>query len=156
MAAKAVVKLAFSFQDRGGRKALLTCYLPFVASEADCISFASTLIASLGVLSDANIIGYTYTWQWTTDSEIAAAIGSNSRRALALFYRNDDRYEAIYIPSANMELTASGDNYDGIRVNYADPTTQGLIDAFTATLENVVTIEGLPFPGVYVVGGIRI
>lgn len=156
MAARVTVKIAFSFQDREGQTGLLTAYLPFAASDAECETFANEFIDKAGVLSDANIIAYRYTWQWATDSDAIAAVGSNVRRSLCLFYRNDDRYEAIYLPSADMSLTASSDRYDGIRVDYSNPTTAALIDAFTAAMMQTVTPEGLPWPELYVVGGVRI
>lgn len=152
----ATMALEWHATDRDKGRALVTMRLPFATSVADADSVTTQLHDKMTPLVNCVFTRVGWRWIFTEDAPETAAIGSNTRRQLALFYRNGDLWEAFYLPSPDPSIFETDGPYAGIRVDMSNPTVVAAIADLTAALAAVVTPEGDPFPDEFQAGGLVI
>ena len=139
--------------DKGKGRALTTMRLPFSISEADADSVTTVLHAAMVPLINCVITRVGWRWIRNNSDTDPAEIGSNTQVLLALFYRNGEHWEALYLPSPKPEFLETSGPYAGIRLDMSNPDVVTAIEALSAALADVVTPEGDAFPTDFVVGG---
>lgn len=150
------VKVALFFIDREGNVSQMTLHLPFSTPANSARNFALAALSLTSSISDAVPYGYKLTWSFREEEPDTPASTSDVRRLGALFYRNEDYYEAVWIPSAREELTEEQGLLKGVRFDENDTAYQNARDALTSALQATVTPEGDPWPDTYTSGGIAL
>jgi hypothetical protein len=149
----ATLAVQLVFADRGEGQSKPAFRLPFLTSVADANAIMTAVTADMLPLSDAVLIGVKFVWSWHDTDYSPPPIGATTQIKLALFYRSDERYEAIHIPAPKESLFETEGPYAGIRLNIADGAVATLIDNLTTSLSEVVDETGEAFPTTFLVGG---
>jgi len=139
--------------DRDKGRALTTMRLPFAVSPADADSVTDELHSVIQPIINCTITRVGWRWIFRNDDTETAESGSTTQILLALFYRNGDRYDAIYLPAPNPDFWETTGPYAGVRLDMSNPTVVAAIEALSTALAEAVTPGGEPFPTEFVVGG---
>lgn len=107
-------------------------------------------------MSDAVLLKIVISWDWREIQPLEADPASDVHAKIALFYRNADYFEAIFIPSPKASLFESEGIYTGIRGDPLQPAMAPWTTDAPTTLANITTEEGEPFPTLFVVSGLMI
>ena len=154
MAPSLTAKVEVTVSDRDLNEAKVTFNVPFSTPLATLIAAAPAFCSLVASLSDGVIKGYRLRWSTKIDDPGTAPFGVDLNRLAVLYYRNDDGYEAIWIPSGAPELTETTGEYEGIRLDASLPAVQTALDLWQTAISGQVTKEADGFPEDYVVGGL--
>ena len=149
----ATLAIQLVFADRGAGQSKPAFRLPFSTTVSNANAVMSAVIADMLPLSDAMLIGVKLIWGWHDTEPSLPPIGATTQVKLALFYRSDERYEALHIPAPKESLFETDGPYAGIRRNMADSAVVALIDNLTASLSDVVDETGQSWPTTFLAGG---
>lgn len=150
----ATCRVGLVFTDRDGRKGRCSLHLPFATPADDAINFALHMADVLSGISNAVFTSYTISYDAREDTPELADLDANLHRKLVLFYRNEEGFETISIPSPKDIAFETSGSYSGIR---ADPLSIALAPWNTTipvVVSTMATPEGEAFPTEYVVGGL--
>lgn len=150
----AVCRVQLGFLDRDGRKGSTTLNLPFLSEINTAISFGIRVGNVLQTALDSTFTTVKVSYNFTEDSPTTAGTESNIHRKVVLFYRNEQGYEALVLPSPKSSLFEIEGVYAGIRVDGASEDLVPFIVGTSALLGAMVTPEGEAFPLEYAVGGL--
>lgn len=153
MQPNAICKVALGFRDREGRKAIITLNYPSSLPFATLFPEVLRLQSALQGASDALIVTASVTYTFKEEAPAVAGSLSNTYRKLALFYRNEQGYEMIMIPSPKLTIFELIGVMAGVRLNSLVPEVAPLTMGSNLLLDGLVTAEGDPFPTEFVVGG---
>lgn len=146
-------RVSITFQDRDGNEGAMAFLLSPSLSSNDVLSFLNIVSPILEGLTNASVTGANSYQRYEFEEPNPALPGADLTSRLALFYRNEEGYEGIYVPAPKEALFTSEGPYAGIRLN----VPSAAIDAFNGALADfpgtLATAEGEPFPLEYVVGG---
>jgi hypothetical protein len=149
----ATLAVQLVFADRGTGQSKPAFRLPFLTSVVNVNAIMGAITADMLPLSDATLIAVKYVWGWHDTEYTPPPSGATTQVKLALFYRSDERYEALHVPAPKASLFETDGPYAGIRLNMADTAVQDLIDNLTTALSGVVDEVGNPFPTTFLAGG---
>lgn len=150
---RSVYTVRFIFRDNDGNEASIHLYVPVALSTEQVVSFLNVAGPKLQNLSNASLVSAKVFYNYTFDSPQPAQLGSDCTSYAVLFYRNEDIYDAIYIPSPEASLFESEGEYSGIRVDAYAPAVVSFNAALLSLPWTLATEEQDPFPLEYVVGG---
>jgi hypothetical protein len=149
----ATLAVQLVFADREAGQSRPAFRLPFLTSVADANAVMSAITADMLPLSDAILVAVRLIWGWHDTEPTPPPSGPTTQVKLALFYRSDERYEALHVPAPKESLFETDGPFAGLRLNLSDTAVQVLIDNLTASLSGVVDETGEPWPATFLVGG---
>lgn len=124
---EATWSIAYQFRDNNGNTSSASVNVDSTVILADIQTLAATLAARLSAVSDAELVGYSLSLQYTEDSPVAALETSEVERKLRVpltagVYRNASYLE---VPSPRFTLEVNGTDI----VDLADPAIVALREA---------------------------
>ena len=144
------------FEDREGNQRATSLWFPFSLPISDLQTAMNLFITRAGAISDAYIRKWDVTYTWEDWEGSTAGADSDVIRRGAIFYRNGETYEALWVPSIRLDLAELGGDFAGIRLDAARPDVAALLVQLQDVVTFICTPEGDPFPTLYVVGGISL
>lgn len=135
------------------REARVTLRFPFGLSTGSIIAASESLQSAIASISDAVLVRREIRWKWYEDNPPEATGTAPSQSYLALFYRNEGEYDAVYLPAPKEELWKASGAYAGVVLDTDNPAVAALVDDFNVAL---AAAAGPVFPFVgasFVVGG---
>lgn len=156
MDADSTAKVMLVYHDRDKRQSRLMFRLPFSISGPAALDWAEGIASIIQSVSDAVLQKIIISWDWRETSPLEPGDRSDVNRKAVLFYRNDDYYEAIFVPSPINSIFESEGTFAGVRVDPLQPEVAPWTINAPTLLANIVTDEGLPHPTQYQVGGLMI
>lgn len=148
--------LRLTFVDLEGNEGVLSFRLAPSLPSSALLDFLDTVQTVVQPLSNASLVSATAYNKYLFPSPNEATIDADINAKLALFYRSDDIYEAIYIPAPRAEIFEATGIFAGIRVVASNEALVAFNAALVAFPEALATPEGTPFPLEYVVGGLAL
>lgn len=150
----ATCSVSFTYVDRGGRKGKIKLFLPFATEASHALQFGYDMNDAFQPAIQASLIEIKVLYEWRESDIPVADPDSNIHRRLVLFYRNEQGFEAISIPSPKAECFQVDGPYAGIKVDAQMVALEPWVDALALVVGALATPEGEPFPTEYVVGGL--
>lgn len=145
--------VAVVFKDRE-REAEFRIRFPFAISFDDAAAASSVISNAAQSISNGLLMRVTISKSYSDNVGVTPQEGSKATRRMMLYYRNEDSYETISIPSGNPDLLETQGLYAGIRLNTSLSIVADALGALSLALVDVRTPEDTPFPTTFVVGGL--
>lgn len=146
-------RVRISFEDADGNGGAMSFILLPSLSSSGILSFLDTVTPILASLTDASIVSATSYQRYEFDTPNTATADADLNTKLALFYRNEEGTEGIYVPAPKEYLFTSEGPYAGIRLNIPSAEIDALNAALVAFPGPLATAEGEPFPLTFWIGG---
>jgi len=151
--ASPTLKATFMLYDKDRNRGTITLYCGLSLSAEQQLSFLSLLAGKIQALSNASLESITVARTLMIEpwSESLGEPDISSR--VLLFYREDDRYEAIAIPAPKEEIFEDEGEYRSIRVDPLSTLMATWLADWSDNASHIATKEGEGFPAQFVVGG---
>lgn len=149
-------RLSITFIDRGGNEGKLSILFPATAEPSSVFAWLNSNLSVLTGISNAKIASAVWRLSLRNDSPTEPDDESDSASFLALYYRNEERFEAIFIPSPRTDLYDLQGDYAGIRLQQAGPFFSIAAELVSGAAIPHLQENGEAFPETLVVGGLAL
>lgn len=151
----ATIFASAQFVDRKGREAQVSGHLPTTLTADDAFARWDAIVAAMAAISSAVIPASRLVWRYRVLPAPAFPIDADCARRVMFFYRNGGQVSEYFeVPSPAPWLFETSGFYSGIRVDTDNPDVVAAIDLLSASLSQLLTPEGEPWPPNFVVGGL--
>lgn len=141
------------FMDRDGGRSKVTLHFPFSISIAEAFPATVAIANAFLGISNAVVPQLNFRWNSSIDEPGEPDAESDCKAFASLFYSNGDPWEAITIPSPKPTLFEAFGPYAGIRVDVFFGGLELFLGGRGSVINDLVTLEGDPWPFPYIVGG---
>ena len=149
----AIVELYYKDNEREAR---VTLRFPFGLSASSIIAASEAIQSAIADISDALLVRREIRYRWY-DREAPEASGTApSQSYLALFYRKEGEYDAVFLPAPKAELWETSGPYAGIALDTGNPAVLALVDSFNLALAAAAGPIFLFDGAVFVAGGLAL
>ena len=145
------VKLLYG--DRKGGVAQMRLRYPASISPAEAFLRGMQIHSVVAPLTSAVLLGVRIVYRITESAPGSASEAVPAASNLALFYRNGEEWNAIYVPAPTEELWETDGPFAGIRLDLGNPAVVSLLESLNLALAETGGEYFVSMGGTFVNGG---